>query len=310
MAKKKNNEQFSELELNCASKIDLFDIKVVNLCKIIWDNKDDEKRLNKFMDMISNNDRKIVKREGDKHMNDIMIFKNDNFGEIRSLEINNEPWFVAKDACDILELKNTTMAISRLDKDEVTKFNLGGLSGETNIVNEYGLYNLILASRKKEAKAFKRWITHEVIPSIRKNGSYSLDTNGLMKQLTESQITLNNVLAGFKMQIDNDFKIANEKLTEHDELLKKRVYLSPKEAKDIQVAIKNKAQQIAIEYNLPYHTVKGKLFKRLYTALNDYYEVATYRELPSIKYEDIIDTIKGLSIYIRDIQEEEYQLSF
>ena len=239
-----------------------------------------------------------------------MIFKNDNFGEIRSLEINNEPWFVAKDACDILELKNTTMAISRLDKDEVTKFNLGGLSGETNIVNEYGLYNLILASRKKEAKAFKRWITHEVIPSIRKNGSYSLDTNGLMKQLTESQITLNNVLAGFKMQIDEDFKETNSKLNEHDELLKKRVYLSPKEAKDVQVAVKNKAQQIAIEFNLPYHTVKGKLFKRLYTALNDYYEVATYRELPSIKYTDIIDTIKGLSIYIRDIQEEEYQLSF
>ena len=92
--KEKDNKQFSELELNCASKIDLFDIKVVNLCKIIWDNKDDEKRLNKFMDMISNNDRKIVNREGDKHMNDIMIFKNDNFGEIRSLEIDKKPWFV------------------------------------------------------------------------------------------------------------------------------------------------------------------------------------------------------------------------
>ena len=167
-----------------------------------------------------------------------------------------------------------------------------------------------MSSKLPKAKLFKRWVTSEVLPSIRKNGSYNLDTNGLMKQLTQSQITLNNVLAGFKMQIDNDFKIANEKLTEHDELLKKRVYLSPKEAKDIQVAIKNKAQQIAIEYNLPYHTVKGKLFKRLYTALNDYYEVATYRELPSIKYTDIIDTIKGLSIYIRDIQEEEYQLSF
>lgn len=306
--KEKDNKQFSELELNCASKIDLFDIKVVNLCKIIWDNKDNEKRLNKFMDMISNNDRKIVNREGDKHMNDIMIFKNDNFGEIRSLEINNEPWFVAKDACDILELKNTTMAISRLDKDEVTKFNLGGLSGETNIVNEYGLYNLILASRKKEAKAFKRWITHEVIPSIRKNGAYSLDTNGLMKQLTESQITLNNVLAGFKMQIDNDFKVANEKITEHDELLKKRVYLSPKEAKDVQVAVREKAKSIAIENDLPYHKVKGKLFKRLYMKLNEQFEVGTYRELPSIKYEDIIQTISNIKISVRDIQNEEYQI--
>lgn len=307
--KEKDNKQFSELELNCASKIDLFDIKVVNLCKIIWDNKDDEKRLDKFIDMISNNDKKLINREEDKHMNDIMIFKNDNFGEIRSLEINNEPWFVAKDACDILELKNTTMAINRLDKDEVTKFNLGGLSGETNLVNEYGLYNLILASRKKEAKAFKRWITHEVIPSIRQNGSYSLDTNGLMQQLTQSQITLNNVLAGFKMQIDNDFKVANEKINEHDELLKKRVYLSAKEAKDIQNAIKARAQQIAIDNGFRYHKVKARLFKRLYMKLNDIYEVATYRELPSVYYEDILNTIKSLNVGIFDLREEECQLS-
>lgn len=104
--------------------------------------------------------------------NKLMIFKNEDLGEIRSLEINNEPWFVAKDVCNILEIKNTTDAIKRLDNDEVTRFNLGGLSGETNIVNEYGLYNLILASRKKEAKAFKRWVTHEVLPSIRKTGKY------------------------------------------------------------------------------------------------------------------------------------------
>ena len=316
--KDENDKYLTKEELDFVKDFDFTDRSLPSTAKQVWDNRNNPKLLKVFIKIakqesdseITKTIDKLVKREGDKHMNDIMIFKNDNFGEIRSLEINNEPWFVAKDACDILELKNTTMAISRLDKDEVTKFNLGGLSGETNIVNEYGLYNLILASRKKEAKAFKRWITHEVIPSIRKNGSYSLDTNGLMKQLTESQITLNNVLAGFKMQIDEDFKETNSKLNEHDELLKKRVYLSPKEAKDVQVAVKNKAQQIAIEFNLPYHTVKGKLFKRLYTALNDYYEVATYRELPSIKYTDIIDTIKGLSIYIRDIQEEEYQLSF
>lgn len=311
--KEKNNEQFSELELNCASKIDLFDIKVVNLCKIIWDNKDDEKRLNKFMDMISNNDRKIVKREGDKHMNDIMIFKNDNFGEIRSLEINNEPWFVGRDIAQTLIYKEPHKAIiNHVDEEDRIKYPIlseGGIQ-ETWLINESGLYSLIMSSKLPKAKLFKRWVTSEVLPSIRKNGSYEVDTNGLMKQLTESQITLNNVLAGFKMQIDEDFKETNSKLNEHDELLKKRVYLSPKEAKDVQVAVKNKAQQIAIEFNLPYHTVKGKLFKRLYTALNDYYEVATYRELPSIKYTDIIDTIKGLSIYIRDIQEEEYQLSF
>lgn len=88
-------------------------------------------------------------------MNTLQIFKNEKFGEMRTLKINNEPWFVAKDVCDILEIKNTTQAIQRLDEDERTMLNIGR-QGNTNIVNEYGLYNLILASRKKEAKDFKR----------------------------------------------------------------------------------------------------------------------------------------------------------
>ncbi len=94
--------------------------------------------------------------------------------QVRTVVIDGEPWFVAKDVCEILEIQNTTDATKRLDVDEVTRFNLGGLAGETNIVNEHGLYNLILGSRKPEAKQFKRWITHEVIPSIRRTGSYSL----------------------------------------------------------------------------------------------------------------------------------------
>ena len=105
-------------------------------------------------------------------MNELQIFKNSEFGEIRTVTKNNEPWFVAIDVCNALDLKNPTVSVGRLDEDEVTKFNLGGLSGESNIVSEYGLYNLILASRKKEAKKFKRWITHEVIPTIRKHGAY------------------------------------------------------------------------------------------------------------------------------------------
>ena len=105
-------------------------------------------------------------------MNELKIFQNSEFGEIRTITKNNDPWFVAIDVCNALDLKNPTVSVGRLDEDEVTKFNLGGLSGESNIVSEYGLYNLILASRKKEAKKFKRWITHEVIPTIRKHGAY------------------------------------------------------------------------------------------------------------------------------------------
>lgn len=104
-------------------------------------------------------------------MNELQIFKNNEFGEIRTVTKNNEPWFVAIDVCNALELSNPTVVVGRLDEDERTKFNLGR-QGMTNIVSEYGLYNLILASRKKEAKKFKRWITHEVIPTIRKHGAY------------------------------------------------------------------------------------------------------------------------------------------
>ncbi len=105
-------------------------------------------------------------------MKDLQVFKNNEFGEIRTIQKNNEIWFVVSDICKALELSNPTVTVGRLDDDEVSKFNLGSLSGTVNIVNEYGLYNLILASRKKEAKKFKRWITHEVLPSIRKNGGY------------------------------------------------------------------------------------------------------------------------------------------
>lgn len=104
-------------------------------------------------------------------MNNIQIFSNEQFGEVRAIELNGEPWFVASEICNILGLTNPTMAMSRLDNDERSKLNLGR-QGESNIINEYGLYNLVLASRKQEAKEFKRWITHEVLPSIRKHGGY------------------------------------------------------------------------------------------------------------------------------------------
>lgn len=108
-------------------------------------------------------------------MNELKVFNNEEFGEIRTVTIDNEPYFVATDICKALDLSNPTMVMQRLDDDEKAKFNLGLQGGDTNCVNEYGLYNLVLASRKSEAKAFKRWVTHEVLPSIRKHGIYATD---------------------------------------------------------------------------------------------------------------------------------------
>jgi prophage antirepressor-like protein len=129
-------------------------------------------------------------------MSNLKIFEKEEFGQVRTLTIDNEPWFIAKDICDALELSNPTMTIGRLDDDEVTKFNLGGLSGETNIVNEYGLYSLVLGSRKPEAKAFKRWITHEVIPAIRKHGMYA--TDDVLDQMLNDPDTMIKTLQAYK----------------------------------------------------------------------------------------------------------------
>lgn len=109
----------------------------------------------------------------------IKTFTSEQFGDVRVTTINGEPWFVAADVCRVLEISNPSMALNRLDDDEKMTLNsTEGHSGSRggaqfmNVVNEPGLYSLTLGSRKPQAKEFKRWITHEVIPSIRKHGAY------------------------------------------------------------------------------------------------------------------------------------------
>ena len=111
-------------------------------------------------------------------MTELQVFQNEEFGQVRTLEIDSIIWFVAVDVCKALEIANARQAVSRLDEDErlstvISNDSAVGRSN-TNLINESGLYGLILGSRKPEAKAFKRWITHDVIPAIRKTGSYSV----------------------------------------------------------------------------------------------------------------------------------------
>lgn len=96
---------------------------------------------------------------------------------VRALTIDGEPWFIAADVCRILDLGNPSQALTRLDADEVTLISNEGSRG--NAINEPGLYSLILGSRKPEAKAFKRWVTHQVLPQIRKTGAYVAPTSEL-----------------------------------------------------------------------------------------------------------------------------------
>lgn len=104
---------------------------------------------------------------------EVLSFSNEQFGTVRIVELNGEPWFVANDVCQVLSVYRTQ--IRRLDDDEKDVHTMHTPGGEQriSIINEPGLYSLVLSSRKPEARQFKRWITHEVIPSIRKHGVYA-----------------------------------------------------------------------------------------------------------------------------------------
>ena len=108
-------------------------------------------------------------------MNDPMIFKNPQFGEIRAVDIDGEPWFVGKDIAQVLGYGDTDQALRRHvdDEDKLTRqINGSGQSRAMTFINESGLYSLILSSKLPTAKVFKRWVTSQVLPSIRKHGGY------------------------------------------------------------------------------------------------------------------------------------------
>ena len=128
---------------------------------------------------------------------EIKIFKNPQFGEIRTIEKDGEPWFVGKDVAELLGYAKPQNAIATHvdDEDKTLAPIQGGCSTGTQntiIINESGLYSLILSSKLPSAKAFKRWITHEVIPSIRKTGGYNADAT--MQSVVQTLATMQRVL--------------------------------------------------------------------------------------------------------------------
>lgn len=141
--------------------------------------------------------------------------------EVRTVQIDGEPWFVLTDICRELDLANPTMVAKKLDNDERTKFDLGR-QGETTVVNESGLYTVILRSDKPQAKPFRKWVTSEVLPSIRKHGSYSVQSQFAdlspqlqvliqmetrQKQIEARQAEQATALAGLEQKLQNTCEV-------------------------------------------------------------------------------------------------------
>lgn len=140
---------------------------------------------------------------------ELQIFKNEEFGEIRTVAIKNEPYFVGRDVAQVLGYKDTSDALKRHvdEEDKLTRcFTDSGQTREMYVINESGLYSLILSSKLPTAKKFKRWVTSEVLPSIRKNGGY------IAGQETLSDDEL----------LAKALQVAQRKIAERDELIAKK----------------------------------------------------------------------------------------
>lgn len=112
-------------------------------------------------------------------MNELQIFNSEEFGDVRTVTIDNEPWFVGKDVATALGYKDTSDALKKhvSDEDKLTRrFADSGQSREMYIINESGLYALLFGSKLESAKRFKHWVTSEVLPTIRKTGRYEMDS--------------------------------------------------------------------------------------------------------------------------------------
>lgn len=143
-------------------------------------------------------------------MNEIQIFRNKEFGEVRTVVIEGEPWFVGKDVAEALGYKDTADALKRHvdDDDKLTRcFTDSGQSREMYVINESGVYALVFGSKLPNAKKFKRWVTSEVLPAIRKTGGYSLPmtTAEQIQLLAKGNVELNEKIEFVNRDLQ-DFK--------------------------------------------------------------------------------------------------------
>ena len=147
-------------------------------------------------------------------MNNIQIFKYEN-NDVRTVEMNGEPWFVLKDVCKVLGISKYRDAAERLDDDERAPVRVDTLGGaqEMTAVNESGLYNVILRSDKPEAKPFRKWVTAVVLPSIRKNGGYIAG----QEELSPQELMAKALLVAQKTLTDRDARI--KELTAQNQIM-------------------------------------------------------------------------------------------
>lgn len=220
-------------------------------------------------------------------MNEIQIFQNPEFGEIRTVTIDGEPWFVGKDVAHSLGYEKERNAVQKyVDSEDALKRGIqtnGGIQ-DMVVINESGLYSLIFGSKLESAKKFKRWVTGEVLPSIRKSGAYSLPES------TDGKIAL---LAQGHMELKDEIQSVRDDL----ESLKMDLPILPVEADSIVAAVKKRGVDVLGGKQSKAYSdrcIRQKVYNDLYANLKHNFNCRSYK---SIKRKDVEKAIEIVERY-------------
>ena len=220
-------------------------------------------------------------------MTDIQIFNNPDFGDIRTVEIDGEAWFVGKDVAGALGYAKPLGAVStHVEKDDSLKRGLMdslGREQETIFINESGLYALIFGSKLDSAKKFKKWVTSEVLPAIRKNGSYTMpvSTNDKIMLLAQGHLELQQEVDSIKKDMES---------------LKMDLPILPVEEDRITSAVKRKGLAVMGGKTSNVYrdkSIRRKVYQGIYANLKYNFQIKTYRALKRSQVDKAIEIINN-----------------
>lgn len=218
----------------------------------------------------------------------LQLFQKEEFGTIRTVVIDGEPWFVAKDVCDILGIKNPTDALNKgLEEFERARFNLGR-QGEANIISESGFYTLVIRSRKQVAKPFRIWVTREVLPTIRKTGQYVAGDRNKVESMVED-MGCNMKIA--YAQINN----MEDMIGEQNNMLKMVVdnmTLTTRQQQKLYKAAKDRINYLlGGAHSVRYKAHSKSYFINLWNDFKEKYATGSYKDLNPKYYDEAFDWI-------------------
>lgn len=210
-------------------------------------------------------------------MSELQIFNSEEFGDIRTMNIDGEPWFVGKDVAESLGYKNTRQALSTnvMDEDRgVHSVDTPSGAQQMTIINESGLYALIFGSKLESAKRFKHWVTSEVLPSIRRTGSYQKSLTP--EQMMRIQLEMIDDVSGRVTKLENTMNIDYGQ----QRVLEKEV---------ASVVI----ESLGGKDSNAYRKIAKKVFSECNRDVKDYFHVNSRNNIPRLRFDDAVDYIRN-----------------